>query len=95
MGTEGGRAFKFRWILERVKTASSQGFTVDEEKLIAEFCVSLGSSRRTCMEILSHLHNASEIVRFDKKILTKKAYEADQILKKAERETEIPTVKVE
>jgi len=83
MGTQYTRRSKIEWFLPRINQAMEQGYVVDEEKLIAEFCLANNSTRKTALEILKLLELHKRIVRVDGRIWTPEAYEAEMILRRA------------
>lgn len=83
MGTTDTRLFKQNWFMPRIKAACKAGYEIDEEKLIAEFCLFFGSERRTALQFLNQFETLGKIVRLEGRIFTPEAYEAEQILKKS------------
>jgi len=66
--------------MARIDVAMRGGYTVNEEKLMAEACLFFGAGRRYIKEYLKDLEGANKIVRIDGKIWTPAHYEAENIL---------------
>jgi len=84
MGTTKSREFKIEWLVTKIYTIMDVGRVVDEEKLIADFCIAFSSTPRTAREILKLLEISGKIIRKNNKIWTKDAILDEPPLKKLE-----------
>ncbi len=70
MGTQKSTLHKQQWISSRIEAACDNGTSVDQEKLLAEFCIANASTRKTGLEIIENLELTGKIVRKDGDIFT-------------------------
>lgn len=70
MGTQSSAVHKQQWINLRIEETCKQGVSVNQEKLLSEFCVANASTRKTGLEIIKNLEGAGKIVRQDGDIFT-------------------------
>ena len=66
--------------MARVKAAKVQDKVIDEENLIAEFCLDFGASNRVTKEYLDNLINAKQLVRVAGMLMTPEQYEFERCL---------------
>ena len=78
------RAIRIKTIYFSIDKAMRMDANVDEEKLIAEAQMQLGTARRTIKEYLKELEINGKIVIEDGKIWTFEGYQAELILRKSE-----------
>ena len=64
------RKFKTELILSAIKASCAAGQSVDREKLVGEYMLEFGASRRTISEYLSALESANKITIFDGNLFT-------------------------
>jgi len=70
MGTQSSAVHKQQWINLRIENTCNMGVSVNQEKLLSEFCVANASTRKTGLEIIKNLEGAGKIVRQDGDIFT-------------------------
>ncbi len=72
------RIYKINWLMARVKAAETRNIALDEEKLLAEFCIHFGAGHRYAREYLKDLEGSGRIVRAVGMIVTPEQYEMDK-----------------
>ena len=92
MGTEETRRFKIAWFMARVQEGANIKIPIDKEKLVSEFSIFFGSTKRTGLEILDALEGASKIITVGGMIYTPTSYKEavadaeNQVSEKSEKE---------
>jgi predicted transcriptional regulator len=82
------RKFRINQLRSQIKEAMMLGQFISEDKLIAQFSLTFGLSRRKIMEYLAILEQMEEIVIEDGKIWTKEAYRIDKLNGQVKEEKE-------
>ncbi len=72
MGTNETRLSKVKWLDEAIFRAASKNRVILKDKLIAEFCLQFGSTRRTALEILKNMQITGRIKIKDNEIFMRK-----------------------
>lgn len=61
MGTVRTRMAKYEWLQGVINVAIEKNKVISKEKLTANFCMDLTSTRRTCLELLKVFEAAGKI----------------------------------
>lgn len=72
MGTEKTSLDKVEWMKGAIARCIAQNRIIFKDKLIAEFCLQLGSTRRTALEILKNLEITGRILIKGNEIFVRK-----------------------
>ena len=72
MGTEKTSLSKIEWLQKAISKAAAKDRIILKDKLIAEFCLQLGSTHRTCLEILKNLQITDRIIIKGNEIFVRK-----------------------
>lgn len=64
------RGYKISWMSGRFQVAAEQDKIIDKEKLIANFCIELSSTRKTALELIKLFEHAGKIKVIGNEILS-------------------------
>lgn len=74
MGTENSAQIKKDWFQARFNLAKEKQVSLDEEKVIAEFCLDCFSTRKTALQIIRNFEMTGRIIRWRKELLYPELY---------------------
>ena len=75
MGTQKSATHKQMWMGSRIDAAVQMGISLNEEKLIAEFCLANVTTIKTAKEILRNMELTGKIKRVDGEIMSNELME--------------------
>lgn len=81
MGTTRSNLEKKSYLWKKLKEQASAGLPYSEKKIIAEFCIDCGTTRKTALEMLKLLEDAERIIRTEGKIYLTAVFNSDLTIK--------------